>query len=123
GFPGKVETSLRLAPYRVERIVAQQKGGDGLGHAVAGVGQIPGLACRAIGRPREIDRARDRLRPEGNHAHRVVDPCLVGDEVVLLDEIACKPAETISLAVTVKHRAEDHPEAGKSVRGSAARTM
>ena len=122
-FRAKSRRHLRLAPHRVERIVPQEKACDGLEHAVASEGQIARLDRGAKGRPHEIDRGRDRLRPEGNHSHRVVDLRLVGDEAVLLDQVACELGETITLAVTVKDRAEDSPEIAIGVRGSAARPV
>ena len=82
---------------------------DGLEHAVASVGQITRLNRGAKGRPSEIDRGRDRLRPDGNRSHRDVDLRLTGDEAVLLDQVACELGETITLAVTVKDRAEHKP--------------
>ena len=112
-FRTKSRPPLRLAPYRVERIVPQEKVRDGLVHAVASEVHIPCLDRAAKGRPHEIDRGRDRLRPEGNHSHRVVDLRPVGDEAVLLDEVACELGETIALAVTVKHRAEHNPRTSR----------
>ena len=123
GSPGELQCHLRLAPHRVERIVAQEKIRDRLGYAVAGVSQIPRLGRGAKGRPREIDRGCDRLGPHSNYSHREVDPCPVSDKAVLLDQIACELGETITFAVSVKHRAEDAPEAGQPVRGSAARPV
>ena len=120
GFPGEVQRHLRLAPHRVEWIVPQQKACDRLVHTVASEGQITRLDRGAKGRPHEIDRGPDRLRPEGNPSHRVVDLRTVGDEAVLLDQVAGKLGETITLTVTVKDRAEDKPEKGIAVRGSAA---
>ena len=68
-------------------------------HAVASEGQITRLNRGAKGRPHEIDRDRDRLRPECIRSHRVVDLSLVGDEAVFLDQVACKLGETITLMV------------------------
>ena len=53
-------------------------------------------------------------------SHRMVDLRLVGDEAVFLDKIACELGETITLAVTVKDRAENMPEIATAVRGRAA---
>ena len=120
GFPDEGQAPFRLAPHRVERIVPQKKAGDGLGHAVASVGQIPRLGRGAKGRLEKFDRGRDRLRPQGNVSHRKVDFCPVRHEAGLLDQVAGELGETITFAVTVKHRAEEHPEAGIGVCGRAA---
>jgi hypothetical protein len=71
----------------------------------------------------EIDRARDRLRPDGNSSHRVLDACLVSDEAVLLHQVISELGETITLAVTVKDRAEGKAEKATSKRGCAARAV
>src|SRR5271165_3043151 len=92
-------------------------------HSVASERQIPRFGGAAKGRPIEIDHARNRLGPEGNYSRGVVDFCLIGDETVLLDEIACEPGETITLAATVKDRSKDNPEKGTGVRGCAARPV
>ncbi len=94
-----------------------------MGHAVASEGQITRLDRSAKGRPMEIDRARDRLRPDGNQSHRGVNFRPACDEDVLLHQVACKLGETITFAVTVKHRAEDKPEIATGVRGYAARPV
>ena len=60
---------------------------NGLAHTVASVGQIARLGRGAEGSSAGIDGGRDRLRPRGRHGHRVVDPCLEGDEAVFLDEV------------------------------------
>ena len=75
------------------------------------------------GRPIEIDRGRDRLRPDGNDAHREIDLCPVGEKAVLLDKIASELGETIPLAVPVKDRPEKHPEVGTAVCRRAARPV
>src|ERR1700682_812426 len=93
---------------------------NGLAHAVASVGQTTRLGRGAKGRPHEIDRGPDRLRPEGHRSHRMVDLRMIGDKGVLLDKVAGEFGESIPLAVTVKDRAEDIPEKGIAVRGSAA---
>ena len=107
GFPDEVQAYFRLAPHRVERIVPHQKACDGLVHAIAGDGQIPGLGCRAKGRPQEIDRACDWLRPDGNDSHHMVDLRAVGDEAVLLDKVAGELGESIALTVAVKYGSKD----------------
>ena len=61
-------------------------------------------------RPHEIDRGPDRLRPEGDGSHRIVELCPVGDEAVLLDKVARELGETVTLAVTVKDRPEDRSQ-------------
>ena len=58
---------------------------NGLAHTVASGGQVPHLGRGAKGRPTEIDRGRDWLRPRGDYSHREVDFRLNGDESVLLD--------------------------------------
>src|SRR4030081_364870 len=63
------------------------------------------------------------MRPEGNPSHRVVNFCLVSDEPVLLDDVACELCETITLPITVKRRAEDRPKPAIGMRGSAARPV
>ncbi len=120
GFSGEVQRHLRLAPHRVEWIVPQQKARDNLIHTVASEGQITRLHRGAKGRPHEINRGLDRLRPESNRSHRVIDLRLVGDEAVLLDQVACQLGEATTLTVTVKDRARDKPEKGKAERGSVA---
>ena len=50
----------------------------------------------------------------------MVDFRPVGDEAVLLDEVACELGETITLAVTVKGWSEEKSEKATGVRGSAA---
>src|ERR1700728_824011 len=92
-------------------------------HAVASKSQIPHLDRSAKGRPREVDRARDRLCPDGNCSHRRVGLCLTGDEAMLRDKVATELGETITLAITVQHRAEGKPQKAKGVRGYAARPM
>src|ERR1700722_4177821 len=92
-------------------------------HAVASESQIPRLDRSAKGRPSEVYRAGDRLCPDGNCSHRREDLCLAGDETVLLDQVAFELGETITLAITVKHRAEGNPEKATGVRGYAARPV
>jgi len=46
---------------------------------VASGSQIPGLGCSAKGRPIEIERGRDWLRPDRNYSHRVLNLRLIGD--------------------------------------------
>ncbi len=123
GFPDEVQTPLRLAPHRVERIVPQDKDSDGSGHIVAGGGQRPRLCRGAKGRPTGLDRARDRLCPEGNYSHREVDFCLTGDEAVFLDQVASELGETIPVTVTVKDWPEDGPEIGTAERGRATHPL
>jgi hypothetical protein len=60
---------------------------NGLAHAVACVGQISCLGRSAKGRPMELDRASDRLRPEGNGSRRKLDFCAVGDEAMFFDQV------------------------------------
>src|SRR5260221_914259 len=96
---------------------------NGLAHAVASVGQTTRLNRGAKGRPHEIDRGPDWLRPEGNRSHRMVDLRVIGDKAVLLDKVAGEFGESMALVVTVKDRAEDIPENGITVRGSAARPV
>ena len=98
GLPDEIQALLRLAPHRVERIVPQQKNRDGVVHAVAGVGQIPRFDCGAKGRLIEIERGRDRLRPESSDPDRMVDLRPVGDEAMFLDKVTGKLGETIALA-------------------------
>ncbi len=62
GLAQKIQAALRLAPHRA----LQQKFCAHMGYAVTSKGQIPGLDRSANARPSEIDRARDRLRPEGS---------------------------------------------------------
>lgn len=88
---------LRLAPHRVERIVPQEKSRDNLVWAIASEAQITSLNRGAKGRSHEIDRGAARLRPEGYGPCRVVDLRLVGDETVLLRQVACKLGELITL--------------------------
>ncbi len=87
---------------------------------IASEGQITCLDRGTKGCPHEIDRGADRLRPERNRSRRVIDLRLGGDEAVLLDQVACKLGEPISLIVTVKDWAGDKPENGKADRGSVA---
>src|SRR6202043_2144421 len=65
GCPSEVQRYLRLAPHRIERIVAREQIGDGLVHAVASESQIASLSGGASSRPTQFDHARERLRPEG----------------------------------------------------------
>src|ERR1700677_4905167 len=60
GGPGEIQRSLRLAPHRIEWIVPQERGCDGLVHAVASVSQIACLSGGARGRPTQFDHARER---------------------------------------------------------------
>src|ERR1700677_4729071 len=92
-------------------------------HAVASESQIPHFDRSAKGRPSEVYRARDRLCPDGNGSHRRVGLCLAVDEAVLLDQVASELGETITLAITVKHRAEGKPQKAKGVRGYTARPV
>jgi hypothetical protein len=55
-----------------------------------------------------------------SYAHGIVGLRLVGNEAVFLDEVAGEFGESIPLAVTMKDRADDVPELGIAVRGSAA---
>src|ERR1700682_6843947 len=96
---------------------------NGLTHAVASGGQAPRLGRGAKRRPHEIDRGPDRLRPEGNRSHRMVDLRMIGDKAVLLDKVAGEFGESIPLAVTVKDRAEDIHEKGIALARSAARRV
>src|SRR5258707_11289854 len=96
---------------------------NGLTHAVASVGQATRLGRGAKRRPHEIDRGPDRLRPEGNYSHRMVDLRMVGDKAVLLDKVAGEFGESIPLAVTVKDRAQDGSEQATAVGGGAARPV
>src|ERR1700693_5203434 len=89
-------------------------------HAVAGVSKIPGLRRGAKGRPIEIDRGREWLRPESHASHRCVDLCPAGDEAVPIDELTREFGEPIALAITVKDRAEDVPKTATAVCGRAA---
>ncbi len=123
GLPDEVQRRLRLAPHRVEWIVPQEKAGDRSDPTVASGGQIPRLGRGAKGHPIEIDRDRDRLRPEGNYCEICVSLPLVGDKAVLLDQVAGELGETVSIAVTVKHRAEDRPKSSIGMRGRAARPV
>src|SRR5260370_27986837 len=123
GFPGEVKRHLRLAPHRAEWIVPKEKACHRLEHTVTGEGQITRLNRGANGHPIEVDRGGDRLRPEGNYSHRVVDPRLVGDEAVLLDQVAGEFGETLAIAVTVKDRSEHSPQIAIGVCGSAARPV
>jgi hypothetical protein len=107
----------------VERIVPQEKACDSLVHRVASESQITRLNRGAKGCPREIDRGPDRLRPKGNQCHRVMDLGLVGDEAVLIDQIACKLGETITPTVTVKDRADNKTEKDIAVRRSTAHSV
>jgi len=50
----------------------------------------------------------------------VVDLRLVGDETVLLRQVACKLGELITLTVTMKDRAGDKAQKRKAERGSIA---
>src|SRR5258708_34692090 len=105
-------------------MVGQEKARERVGDAVGGVSEIPRLGRGAIGHAREIDRGCDWLGPQMNYSHREVDDlCPVSDKAMLLDQVACELSETITFAVAVKDRAEDHPEAGQPVRGSAARPV
>ena len=51
---------------------------------------------------------------------RVVDLRLVGDETVLLRQVACKLGELITLTVTMKDRAGDKAKKRKAECGSIA---
>src|SRR5260370_6063802 len=59
--------------------------------------------------------SRDRLRPDGSSSHRSVDLCSVGEEAMLVDQIACELGETVTVVVTVKHWAKEDPERATSV--------
>src|SRR3984893_2613224 len=89
-------------------------------HAVARVGQIPRADRGANGRPDEIDRGRHRVCPEGSDSGRVLNLGSIGEETVLLDQLASELGETKTLGVTPKDRSEAEPEIGAGVRGSAA---
>ncbi len=123
GLADEIQALLRLAPHRVEWIVPQEKDTDGSEHTVASGGQIPPLGRGAKGRPIEIDCGSDWLCPEGNYSHRSVSLRLVGDEAVLLDQVARELCETITLPVTVKHPTEDRPKSAIGMRGRSARPV
>ena len=52
-----------------------------------------------------------------------MDFCLTGNEAVLLDQVACKLGETITIAVTAKDWAKDGSEPGTADRGRATRPV
>ena len=67
GLSGEVQRHLRLAPHHVEWVVPQEKvREDRHEHAKASEGRITRLNRGANARPQEIDRGRDRLRPNGD---------------------------------------------------------
>ncbi len=123
GFPGKAQRNLRLTPDRVEGIVPHEEARNSLEHAVACEGQITHLGRGAMARAHEIDRGRDRLRPEGNRSNRVIDLSLIRDKPLLLDKVAGESRKAMAIAVTVKDRSENKPEIGIGVRRSATRPM
>src|SRR5258708_38721506 len=94
---------------------------NGLAHAVASVGQTTRLGRGAKGRPHEIDRGPDRLRPEGNRSSGMVDPRMVGDKAGLLDGVAGGVGETVGIAVTGEDRSENGPPMAIARRGRTAR--
>jgi hypothetical protein len=93
---------LRLATHHVEGIVAQQKAGNSLNHAKASQGQISRLNHGARGRAHQVDGGRNRLRPEGNPSHRVVNVCTLGDKAVFLHQVASDFGEAVGISITVK---------------------
>src|SRR5260370_13048818 len=92
-------------------------------HAVASEGQITRLDRSAKGRPSEIDRARDRLRPDGNQSHRGVNFRPTCDEAVLLHQVPCKLGETITLLEPAKHPPEGQPHLPTAPRAYPARPL
>src|SRR6266404_4399683 len=107
GLSRKFQRYLRLTPHRIERIVPQEKAFDRLRHTVASESQITRLNRGPEGCPHEIDCGCDRLRPDGDVSHCVVDLGLVGDEAVLLDKVACELHEAITVGVAMEDRAEE----------------
>jgi hypothetical protein len=72
-----------------------------------------------LGRPHEIDRSRDRLRPEGDRSHRILDLRMIVDKAVLFDKITGEFDETVGITVTMKDRSEHGTPGTIRVRGSA----
>jgi len=79
-------------------------------HGVARVGQISRPDRGANGRLDELDRGRHRLRPEGIDSRRVLNPGSIGEEAVLLDQVASDLGEAKTLTVTLKDLAEANPK-------------
>ena len=69
GFSGLVQRDFGLAPNRIERIIPQQKSCDQRHQTVASGDQITRLNCRSERRTHEFQRARNRLRPNGDVSH------------------------------------------------------
>src|SRR6266853_1677217 len=103
--------SSNCASLKVEEVC------DRLEHAVASEGQITRLNRGANGRPSEIDRGRDRLRPDGNRSHSGVNFRVTCEEAVLLDQIAGEFGETVGIAVPVKDGSEKSCPKNIGLRG------
>src|ERR1700709_2766181 len=88
-------------------------------HSVARVGQVPRPGRGAKGPPDEIDRGRQRMRPERGDCRRILNLRSIREKAVFLDQVASQLGETKALGVTRKSRSEAEPQVATGMRGSA----
>ena len=90
---------------------------NAVAHTIASVGRIARLGCGPKGRPMEINRTRDRLRPEGNYSHGKVDLSAVGAElnrsIAYASEIITRNSQLFH------HSVQGRPGQPEASRGSA----
>src|SRR5258707_9548548 len=73
GLPDEIQVLLGLAPHLVKVISSREKIGDGVVAAVTGEDNVARIGSGGEGSAEEVERGRDRLRPNRNPCHIHVD--------------------------------------------------
>ena len=98
-------TSSRWSP-------AQKEVRDGVVAAVTGNAEIASFDAGAECCPDVVKGDSDRLYPEDDHLHREVGSRSVGQEPMLLDEVAGELAKAVAVGIAVESRAQRRSKPG-----------